>query len=570
MALEDDLDPRLLEDFVKQMQSTGTITKELQKEIDKTNSSFTKLRSEGIKKTWEGFKAVSGASKDLATNLIDGNRGFTALNPAIDLTANALTSMTSFIPFLGKAVAGGAKLVAEGSKLLLKNLESQVGAFQEVGTVGGLAADGLTGLQEQFIASGLTLEDYTKAVADSSKTLARFSGDTATGAQQFSEIVGNLTKGTDDGLRRLGLSTEQLGESTEAFLSRQTRLGLSQGLTAAQLSAQTTEYIKELDMLSKATGLSRRAIQEQQDAALSESRFRAVLQQEAANNNREGAKQLQNFSASFGEMPGIAQGIRDLSANLGPGVSDAAKRLQMLTGGLADGIVQQIRTGEMSEIEGRKAIQAALKANQAQIMAAGLQVGDNVAVLAQGAEAFDIITAKITDTGFDLERTQEAQIKGSDGLTDSAVATEKALVQAQNNLQNLFFAAMPGATKVVETFTTTMNESIIKMTSMIDADLAQKLNKDLFKRTGNAVDIGDDALDSLNERLMRDKANKEQTVSADELITALTGMGIDTTKDGHALNFARKYGLEDTREGIHRRQIQDCRRRIWSSQRYKV
>ncbi len=477
MAFEDDYDPRLMREFMSQMQNSGKITNELNDEIEKTGMSVERFRKQGLDLALKSFKAVGGASKDLATGLIGGKRGFDALNPAIDLAAGALTAMTSFIPIIGKAVEGGAKLVAEGSKLMLSQLQGQVDAFQTIGEVGGLTADGLTGLQRQFLASGLTLESYTKAVQNSARSLARFRGLTGAGAEDFSKIVGSLTQSTDLGLRRMGLSADQMGESTEAFLSRQTRLGLSQGLTTSQLAQSTTSYIKELDTLSKVTGQSRKAIQAQQDAALSETRFRASIEGMRGTVDESAINSILNFQSSISDMDStLGAGVRDLAS--GFTATESARRAEFVTGGRASKIMAQLQSGQINELQAREQMQQALKNNREQLIFAGRALGDNASIVGNTAGLFDIINAEMGKNGEYIRKankTQEGQIKGTEGLTDSAVATQQALERAQINLQTLFFTAMPTAVSVVEEFTGAMNKGIISVTAMFNPELAKKM-----------------------------------------------------------------------------------------------
>jgi len=551
MAFEDDYDPRLMREFMSQMQASGKITEELNDEIKQSNTSFAKLRKEGLASAGQGLKDIASGSKDLATGLIGGKRGFDSLNPAIDLAANALTSMTSFIPVIGKAVEGGAKLVAEGSKLMLSQLQGQVDAFQSIGEVGGLTADGLTGLQRQFLASGLTLESYTKAVQNSSQTLARFRGLTGDGAEDFSIIVGKLTQSTDLGLRRIGLSADQMGESAEAFLSRQTRLGLSQGLSNQILAQSTTTYIKELDILSKVTGLNRKTIQDQQDQALNESRFASKLNSMKGTADEKNISSLQNFdSAVTGLSASVGRGMRDLSS-FGAATTAEAKAIEAATGGQASKISQLVETGKIDEIEGTKRLVAAINANIEQIQFAGRTLGSE-SIFGDVAGLIRVANTQFGENGKILAKStkaQQDQIKGTDSFTNSAVATQQALERAQRNLSALFFKAMPGATDVVDKFTGAMNEGIINATALFDPELAQKMNKEYFERTGNAVDLGlGEAMNKLDAKLSMDRMSGVQQVTSDDLISALTGMGIDTLKEGHAQDFARQHGLEATRK----------------------
>jgi len=458
MALEDDLDPRILREFISQVQDSGKITAELSDEIAQSSSSFAKFRKAGLQKAGDGLKALGGSSKDLATGLIEGKRGFDALNPAIDLAASAMKGLLGFIP----GVSAATDLVVQGSKLMVDQIQKQVNGFQEIGEVGALGAKGLEGLQDQFIASGLTLESYTKALRNSSVALARFRGLTGDGAEDFSDIVGKLTQGGDLSLRRLGLSAEQLGESTEAFLSRQTRLGLSQRLSNQVLAQSTTTYIKELDMLSKVTGMNRKDIQNQQDAALSETRFRASIEGMRGTVEEGAINSIMNFQSTIsGVDQQLGAGVRDLAS--GFTATEAARRAEFVTGGQASKIMDRLRRGQINELQAREQMQTALKENREQIIFAGRALGDTSGIIGNTAGLFDLMNLEIGKNGELIikgRKIQQGQMDGSNELTNSAVAAQQSIEKMQIEMQKLFFLAMPKAAKTVEFFSGKLKEGI--------------------------------------------------------------------------------------------------------------
>ena len=548
MALEDDLDPRILREFVSQVQDGGKITGELNDEIERSSNSFAKFRKAGIDGAIKSLKAVGGASKDLAAGMIAGNRSFDSLNPAIDLAAQAVTALSSAIPLVGKAIGETAQVVAEGSKLMLNQIQMQVDAFQQVGEVGALGADGLSGLQKQFIDSGLTLQSYTKSLQNSSTTLARFSGLTSGGAEKFSQIVGQLTNVGGIGLRRMGLSAEQLGESTEAFLTRQTRLGLSQGVTTQLLATQTTEYVKELDLLSKATGLSRKAIQSQQDAALSETRFRASMEGLRGTAEEGSIQKIMNFQTTISDMDeGLGAGVRDLAS--GFTATEAARRAEFVTGGRASKIMDKLRKGQISELDARVEMQQAVKDNRELLISSGKALGDTTGIVGQTAGLFDFMNAILGENGKFVKQasdTQRKQIEGNDKMTGSAVAAQQGIETMQRNLSQVFFEAMPKATEVIDSFVGTMNKGIVSITEMFDPELAADMRERIIKMGGEDIETSKSKKEiaDLDLRLRHSKKGIGK-VNDDEITAALKGKGIDTATDRHMLDFARQHGVRD-------------------------
>ena len=426
---------------------------------------------EAQKKAAVGMKAFEKASKKAAGDVAkglgnwakqvgEGDTSLKSLNKVVDVTSDALSGMAKAIPFAGEALAAGVKAVGEASKFVLNQLDATAKTFNEFGKVGALGTKGMTGLFEQFNRSGMSLSGFQKAVQDNAQTLARFRGMTASGAEDFSKIVGGIVD-SDAGmeLRRIGLSADQIGESTGAFVTQQTRLGRSQQMTQQQLTAGTVQYVKELDELSKVTGQSREAIQKQQDAALSESRFRANYETLMAQGNEKGAKALMALQTQMqGIGPELGQATRDLAS--GAANTDAARKLMASTGGAAQDIIERLKSGQIDQYQAAKELQDASRRT-------GDAARENARYVERGSSAFidfaqqaDLNNAIITENGQIVKKAQSEQTKGGDKMTDATVSAQQNLEQMNRKMQRLGFELMPQAAIAVERFTGTLNNFI--------------------------------------------------------------------------------------------------------------
>jgi len=458
----EEYDPQIMRQFMDELQRTGRVTKETADQIAASGSTLEKYMQELGKASKNASGEILKGAKNLAFGLVEGQRRFQDLNPVIDGVTNAITALSDAVPFFGGIISGVARTTAEAGKIMLRQMDIQTKAFTDVGDIGGLAADGLEGLKDQFLDSGLTLESYAKALRNSSTTLARFSGTVASGAQVFSQASGILTQGVDVELRRLGFSADDLGETLEAFIGRQTRLGRSQGLTASQLANQTQAYAKELDLLSRATGMSRKAIMQQQDAALSEARFRSSIesiQNEGVRTN------LLNFQTSVASISqGLGQGIRDLTSGFFN--TEEAQALMIQTGGAAASILGDLRGGLIDEFEARRRLQSALRDNSRQLLTdLGPAIGEASLATRNAAGVFDIMNADLTASGFDIRREQDGLASGTNDLTSDMVQAQKNIEGMNIEMQRLFLAAMPKAAGAVEGFTDIMLEAIGKISN---------------------------------------------------------------------------------------------------------
>jgi len=432
-----------------------------------------KIKNAGVKTAVALDKAGVSLSRGIAgfaSGVAKGETSFKALNPVIDGVVGALGEMAKIVPFAGNAVAGALKLAAEGSKFLLDQLETATKSFQEMSRVGALTASGLTGLRQQFLRSGQTLQGFQKTISANADTLARFRGTVGQGAEDFSKIVGGLVDSNfGDQLRNLGFTADDIGESTAGFIQQQTRLGLAQTKSQAQLIQGSKQYAEELDVLAKLTGQSRAELQKQQDAALSESRFRAATDKLVAEGNEKGAKALLNFQSRFAKIaPGISQGIRDSLTNVS---SEAARQLFQSTGGASQEIIERLKTGAIDQDQATRELQAAIQGTLPTMREYSAQVGEGTKKFIAYNEASDVSTATLEGQVLVAKKTQEAQKKGDDKLTAAAVDSQKQLEQMNRNINALAFEFLPAASTAVQTFTETLNTGIQEIAKVLKIDL---------------------------------------------------------------------------------------------------
>lgn len=439
------------DDLAQQMEQ---LRREMQGLDSATKGATTGLNAFG-KATAAGAKELSKGLAGFAMQVGKGDTSFKSLNSVVDIASNALSGMAKAIPFAGEAVAAGLKAAAEGAKFMLEQMDQTTKAFTDLSKVGGLTATGMTGLQQQFLKSGLTLQTYTKVVGENSQALARMSGMVGKGADtlvSLTEHFTNLSGEGDDALRKLGLSSDDIAQTTGAFLTQQTRLGRSQQMTTEQLIAGTRAYALELDGLQKATGMSREAIMKQQDAALSESRFRASINSLSADQQK-ALLSLQTVMSNFGQE--LGQGTRDLVS--GAANTEAAQKLMVDTGGAAADIVARLKAGSITATQAQEEMQKAIQQN----LAMGEQVQQYVdGPMSNFANKADLAAAKFDESGNLIKKTQDAQINKTDDLTKTTVSAEKNMETLNREMNKLGFTFLPQAAKATEAVTSAMKKLV--------------------------------------------------------------------------------------------------------------
>lgn len=411
----------------------------------------------------DAAKSFGGFAKGMA----GGRSSFEDFNGIVDMAGTATgklsksilkgaADVTEKVPILGGALKfaadsaeGFAKAVATSTKFLVSQLDVTYKAFEEFGEIGALGAKGMTSLKEQSIASGMSLEGFQKTVIANSKALASFEGTTYDGARRFSDIVGAIaTTQVGDQLRAIGIGADKIGEAAAAFITRETRLGRDRLRTDQLATESIVKYTKELDELSKLTGLNKNEIQKQQDAALSEARFRAKVDELRASGQIEAADTLLNFQTVAAKMgPTFAQGVRDLAS--GNVTTEAAEQLVRSTGGVGQQIMRDLEAGLIGPVEAAKRFQGALSANEQAARDNAKAMGDEAKVFLPYAERSDIARMKLLESGEVVRDTQKKQITETDDLTKTTVSAKKAMETFSRVMQEIAFNALPLAANAI-------------------------------------------------------------------------------------------------------------------------
>jgi LAS superfamily LD-carboxypeptidase LdcB len=452
----------------------------------------------------KGLLEIGKASWGVATNLAKGETSFTTLFPLMDTMANAVGSvgknLLGMIPiiggFTGALFDASTKIALEGSKFLIEMLEKSVKDFQEMGNAGALIAGGMTALNDQILESGMTTEGFKKVVKESAKTLVAWQGTVGEGARKFAGAMNQLSlKGAGDELRRLGLTADDMGESAAAFLEQEIRLGRGRNMTQKQLTEGTVQYAKELDLLSKVTGLSRQDAQKQRDELLSDSRYRASIE----GMNEDNQKALNNLMMMFKD-PNLKRGLMDLAS--GAITSKDAGMVTTAFGDTAAEAIQSLKDARPQDIPKlfdkiMLDFQESAKTNKEMFGEAYKYLEPGTMINA--ATIFDIAAGKHTASMEKAKEAQDAQIKNTDKLTENTIDAQKNMELLSREMRILANDQLPKASEAVAYFTKKLYEAVSKIfegpvgtgTTIVTASEADKNIEKAEKKLETSRRLGD-------------------------------------------------------------------------------
>lgn len=283
----------------------------------------------------------------LASQIQGAAGGFSSLTGVVNILSKKVNFVADilgiFSPVLGNVVkvlnSAGSILATE----VIKNFEKAYGVFLQLSDVG--AVDNFDNLSKSMDKTGMNFSDTGKLLGKFSKDLAYISGSAVSGREKFDDLANTLYESRRE-FQKLGITTEQFNDYTLTYLTRRQMWGMREIKDAKELSDSTEKYIKELDVLAKLTGLSRKEAQSKYDAYMAETRFSAALYG-LPDDIQDVARQLA-LVVETKMSPTISQGIRDMFS--GVPTTAAARQVYLQFGGIAQEIVSGVKTGRIKEV----------------------------------------------------------------------------------------------------------------------------------------------------------------------------------------------------------------------------
>ena len=443
----DDLEDQI-RNFTESLQNFGLridgVGDNLTTDAQRNSQLQNRIRAEDKEWHEKSQKAVANTIVGLTNfgrQLSQSPGNFSNLNSAVNLTTKVVGTLAEKIPVFGGAIKGFVDGAGEAAKFMIDSFQSAYGTFEKLSESGVVISFG--DLRQASDALGMTFADTERVLSKGSKDLANFAGSAVAGRKVFEEI-GESSMGMRLEFQKMGMSVADFRESQLSYIGMQTRMGRTQGKSVSDIVESSGAYIKQLDLLSKVTGLQRKDIQAQRDAALSETRFRASL--ENLDLPEELKKQVQGAAQDLSiiiqkQAPELAQGFRDMFNEGAVPATDAAQKLVIQSGGVARDIILKMRAGTLTAFEADKKLREALRNNLQQSGLAQIaQFNDTSKATAGLAQTFDYSRGESVENAEALEKLKQAQLKNITTTDDQNAAlakTKLALNDAAKNIEQI-------------------------------------------------------------------------------------------------------------------------------------
>ena len=306
--------------------------------------------TEEREKNTAALKKSTGALTSLAGNAFNG------LVAGIAGIAGSATGLTKQLVMGGTRLSDFADhlpVVGEHLGSFTRFLEAAVDRLRSFSDVGISFNNDIKEMGKSLVTSGINSDILTNALIGNSDVMKMLGSTASEGAKRFIQL--NQTMG-QQGLRGqligMGLTVEGVVEGLASYTRNQARLGNLESLSNDQLIQGSVSYIKELDKLTKITGMNRKDAENALAATQADAMVRSIraeilardgnVAQFDANTARLGQIADQGGGAAVTALKGLADGIAN---------NPMEAALVSMTDGLALETMKAYRAGNLTQEE---------------------------------------------------------------------------------------------------------------------------------------------------------------------------------------------------------------------------
>ena len=436
-------------------------------------------------------KKFSSVIQDFGINIVKGTDKF----------GDFTSSLTGYMSQFGLGFA----LMAQGIQRLVDELDQQIGVFRDLSTVGADFGDSIFGSRMAAIEAGLALDVFTNSVKKNADTLALLDGNVNMGAKRFTAVSRVVQRDLQPTFSKYGVTMEETTQLLTDYLEIQTGLGDAQKMSNDDLVRGTENYVKELDLLARTTGLSRKEASE----ALKLQQQDKVLKNLMMSMTKEQQLRLGGMLAGIEKTsPEMAAAIKELVVTGGAPISDNAKslalinpRLLTMAAGLKDGSVSNAEFGA----EMRRTAVIAQEQGKTMGQVNGLATLLGSGLFGAGAE-MSKFTKFMEGSAEAIEDQRKAEESAGKVVTDFSNQMRKLMNQIIAAISPFLYGIellMAGFTKVVSVLNTGFVKALISVAAILGVVLvglkglavvvAATKAAYAFSRSGNVMSTGKQA-----------------------------------------------------------------------------
>ena len=228
---------------------------------------------EKLKKFASGLSGGIAGAVSFGKALSDGKGSFAPLQTVFTAVTKGLAAFAGVFGTAGKIVGAAIKAAGVVANFIVERFDHTYGVFTKLSDSGVVGS--FEDLHEGVAATRIGFDQMSTALEKHSKDLALFAGSATKGVNVFKSVAaGSLDLRRQ--YQKLGVSTEDFADFQLTYLTMEMRTEAGKKKTNDELIKGTSEYIDTLDSMSKLTGMSRKAINDEMaDRQKNDAGFRA-------------------------------------------------------------------------------------------------------------------------------------------------------------------------------------------------------------------------------------------------------------------------------------------------------
>jgi len=463
MADENEIDDKAeraidrIEDLILEMTKMPGVTKA---QLDRLARSAGKA-ADGLDETARVGHRMKELAKELpglTAGLSRGTTNFTQLSGAISGTISVISAFAKKIPYIGTVLGVAGDAISSATGPIIDSFDRAYSSFEQLSQIGAISGEGIDGMVDNFAQLGLPLQTYQQLVQSNSTRLAHLGGTVGEAADSFTDAAGVMKRTnaenaiSEQNLRRLGFSAEEISDTMIQYADIQRRMGLQGYMDQQKLTEGTIAYGRELDAIAKLTGQSRKQLKDQNDAALRNARFNARLREVEATQGREAAENLRMMNLALSNYPELQKGFQDAASGF---VSTTeAQKFFITTQGQGTRVIEGVINKQIGLEQGLGSLQQSIQQTIPYQQSLVKATGDANNAFVNFYETSGFATAAQGDLAEAARKARDAQDQQVKDASDNAKNLQKArsdLEQAASNI-DLLILKLPVVTSTIEEF----------------------------------------------------------------------------------------------------------------------
>ena len=295
--------------------STAQNTQNLYNQAVANGSLAMKVLTTTVNAVTTVVKKLAGAVVDLVAGIskLAGYIIGTAVN-VVSSFVNGLMSGSTKLSDFTKGLEG-IPIIGLFHKLAVF-LENNLNEWRKLTSVGAAFNNSISDMRAAAALAEMPLSEFSELIQSNSQALRLFGESSTTGAVRFAELSKELrTSPIGAHLMEMGMTMKDINESMISYLAIQAKMNKQEKLTKTELFDGTTKLAYEMDLLSKATGQSRKDIEKNLIKMMDDPRWNAMMSKLPETQQQIAAGMISAIENISPEMASIGKDTMDMVRN---------------------------------------------------------------------------------------------------------------------------------------------------------------------------------------------------------------------------------------------------------------